>query len=75
MENELHIAMELAETDLFKILMGTPSRSQTSDTNHGLTEQEISIVMRKILEALVHCHDKQIIHRDLKVRQALTAGG
>ena len=68
--------MELCETDLFKILMGktsdnSASSSHSTDTNHGLTEQEISIVMRKVLEGLVECHRKNIIHRDLKAANLL----
>ena len=39
---------------------------QRKNSNSYLTELEISIIMKMILQAIDHIHSKNIIHRDLK---------
>lgn len=37
----------------------------------GLSEQEARIIFRQIAEAIRYCHDKRLIHRDLKLENIL----
>jgi serine/threonine protein kinase len=36
-----------------------------------LSKKEILLIIRQILEALLHCHTKRLIHRDIKPQNIL----
>lgn len=42
-----------------------------SELDRGLTEPQIKVVCRQMLEALVYLHSMKIIHRDLKAGNIL----
>lgn len=43
----------------------------SSELDRGLTEPQIKVVCRQMLEALVYLHSMKIIHRDLKAGNIL----
>ncbi|MGH0130982.1 UNVERIFIED_CONTAM: hypothetical protein FKN15_001879, partial [Acipenser sinensis] len=44
---------------------------ETSELDRGLTEPQIKVICRQMLEALVYLHSMKIIHRDLKAGNIL----
>lgn len=50
----------------------TPSSSSAApELDRGLTEPQIKVVCRQMLEALTYLHSMKIIHRDLKAGNIL----
>jgi serine/threonine protein kinase len=42
---------------------------------HSYNEKEARDVLRTVLDALVYCHERGIVHRDLKVTQPCRSDG
>ncbi|KAJ4458622.1 putative Serine/threonine-protein kinase dst1 [Paratrimastix pyriformis] len=62
-ENSLWIVMEYC---------GGGSVAEIAEVcNHGLTEDQIALVMREALQGLVYLHEQKKIHRDIKGRNIL----
>lgn len=45
------------------------------DAQHSYNEKEARDVLRTVLDALVYCHERGIVHRDLKVTQPCRSDG
>ena len=39
--------------------------------NENLSENQISIILKQILSAVNYCHNKKIVHRDLKTENIM----
>uniref|UniRef100_A0A3Q3AG73 non-specific serine/threonine protein kinase n=1 Tax=Kryptolebias marmoratus TaxID=37003 RepID=A0A3Q3AG73_KRYMA len=62
-ENKLWIMIEFCA--------GGAMDANMLELDRGLTEPQIKVVCRQMLEALVYLHDQKIIHRDLKAGNIL----
>jgi serine/threonine protein kinase len=58
---KLYIVMKLLSGGTIKNLI-----EQRKQTNKPLTEEECSIIMKHLLEAVKYLHEREIVHRDIK---------
>ncbi|KAM7511262.1 hypothetical protein LguiB_010137 [Lonicera macranthoides] len=57
MQYSLYLVFDYMQTDLYKII---------SRPDERLTEPQVKCYMQQLLSGLQHCHDRGILHRDIK---------
>ena len=63
--NKLLLYLELVETDLRKML------NDLNKKKEYLPETAIKVLLKQLIEGVAFCHNKRIIHRDLKSHNIL----
>lgn len=73
--NIMRIIDDFESNDDFYVVseIGLGDLSSTIRDNQTLPEQTIKIIAAQLASALKHCHDRNIIHRDLKLQNVLIA--
>eukprot|EP00584_Thalassiosira_punctigera_P000727 CAMPEP_0172532210 /NCGR_PEP_ID=MMETSP1067-20121228/5345_1 /TAXON_ID=265564 ORGANISM="Thalassiosira punctigera, Strain Tpunct2005C2" /NCGR_SAMPLE_ID=MMETSP1067 /ASSEMBLY_ACC=CAM_ASM_000444 /LENGTH=338 /DNA_ID=CAMNT_0013316695 /DNA_START=191 /DNA_END=1207 /DNA_ORIENTATION=- len=62
-KTHVHIITELA--------IGGELYSRVATGKWGISESETAVLMKNIVEAIAHCHDRGVVHRDLKASNFL----
>ena len=66
------IASEFCEgVELFKRIVKMYNAPETEGTTYGFTERHASSIIRQIASALQYCHEKGVIHRDIKAENVI----
>jgi len=65
-ERKLYLVFEFLQQDLKKYLDTTPS--------DGLTPNHVKVFLWQILQAIMFCHMRRMLHRDLKPQNVLIGG-
>ncbi|BHF63191.1 Cyclin-dependent kinase 14 [Sparganum proliferum] len=64
-KSTLNFVFEFVDSDLSKLMEKNPN---------GLRSQNVQLLLYQLLRGLAYCHDRQILHRDLKPQNLLVAG-